>query len=158
MQHSLAREANIHSDCEETPPPPNGTRRFIAVFTRARCWSLSWARCIQSTLFHPVSLRSFIILPSTPRSTEWSLAFWFCNQKFCSDLTSIFCCRVRSKESVIPRPFVTFRNKLVFCGRPLANHLLLAVHDYLFNIFAFTFYIRRLSPPSTTRGHAVPWW
>jgi hypothetical protein len=32
--------------------------RLITVFTRTRHWSLSWARCIQSTLFHPVSLRS----------------------------------------------------------------------------------------------------
>jgi hypothetical protein len=31
---------------------------FIAVFTRARHWSLSWARWIQSTPSHPISLLS----------------------------------------------------------------------------------------------------
>jgi hypothetical protein len=34
------------------------TLRFITVFTTARHWSLSWARCIQSTPSHPISLRS----------------------------------------------------------------------------------------------------
>jgi hypothetical protein len=39
-------------------PPKNfpdiyGTRRFITVFTRARHWSLSWARSIQSAPPHP---------------------------------------------------------------------------------------------------------
>jgi hypothetical protein len=39
-----------------------GTRRFIAVFTRALQWSLSWARLTQSTPSHPISQRSFLIL------------------------------------------------------------------------------------------------
>jgi hypothetical protein len=39
-----------------------GTWRFITVFTRARHWSLSWARWIQSTHSHPTSLRSILIL------------------------------------------------------------------------------------------------
>jgi hypothetical protein len=38
-------------------------RKFITAFIKARRWSLSWARCIQYTLFHPISLR-FIILSS----------------------------------------------------------------------------------------------
>jgi len=38
----------------------------------------SWARWIQSTPFHPVSLRS--ILPSTLSSPEWSLPFRFSDQ------------------------------------------------------------------------------
>jgi hypothetical protein len=33
-----------------------GTRRFITMLTRARHWSPSWARCIQSTLPHPTSV------------------------------------------------------------------------------------------------------
>jgi hypothetical protein len=41
-----------------------GTRRFIAVFTRALHWSLSWARSIQSIPPHPISLRSILILSS----------------------------------------------------------------------------------------------
>jgi hypothetical protein len=42
-----------------------GNRRFVTVFTRARHWSLSWARCIQSTPSHPISLR-FILMLSFP--------------------------------------------------------------------------------------------
>jgi len=34
------------------------------VFTTAWHWSLSWARCIQSTPSHPTSLRSILILSS----------------------------------------------------------------------------------------------
>jgi hypothetical protein len=41
-----------------------GTRRFITVFKRSCPWFLSWARCIQSTPFHPISLRSVLILSS----------------------------------------------------------------------------------------------
>jgi hypothetical protein len=41
-----------------------GTRRFITVFTRTRHWSLSWARWIQSTPSHTVSLRSILMLTS----------------------------------------------------------------------------------------------
>jgi len=37
-------------------PAFNGTRRFITAFTRARHWFLSWARWIQSTISHPISL------------------------------------------------------------------------------------------------------
>jgi len=40
------------------------TRRFITVFIRARNWSLIWAKCIQSTTSHPISLRSILILSS----------------------------------------------------------------------------------------------
>jgi hypothetical protein len=40
------------------------TRRFITVFTTARLWSLSWARCTQSTPSHPASVRFTLALPS----------------------------------------------------------------------------------------------
>jgi hypothetical protein len=43
-------------------PSVYGTRKFITVFTTTRHWSLSWARCIQSTPSNPVSLRSILIL------------------------------------------------------------------------------------------------
>jgi hypothetical protein len=39
-----------------------GTRRFITMSTRALHWSLSWARTIQSTPYHPIALRSILIL------------------------------------------------------------------------------------------------
>jgi hypothetical protein len=41
-----------------------GARRFITVFTTVRHWSVFWARCIQSTLYHSVSLRSILMLSS----------------------------------------------------------------------------------------------
>jgi hypothetical protein len=37
---------------------------FIIIFTRSRHWSLSWARCIQSTTSYPIPLRSNLILSS----------------------------------------------------------------------------------------------
>jgi len=61
-----------------------GTRRFITVFARARYRSLTWHRWIQSTHFHPISLRSILILSShlLPRSSKWSLPFRFSDQNF----------------------------------------------------------------------------
>jgi hypothetical protein len=41
----------------------HGTRGSVAVFTIARHWFLSWARWIQSTLSHPISIRFILILP-----------------------------------------------------------------------------------------------
>jgi hypothetical protein len=40
----------------------------------------------------------------------------------------------------------------------LDGHPLSAVRDCLFSIFAATLHICRPSPPSATRGHAMPWW
>jgi hypothetical protein len=45
-------------------PPFYGTRRFIAVVTTARYWSLSWDRWIQFTPSKPISLRSILMLSS----------------------------------------------------------------------------------------------
>jgi hypothetical protein len=62
--------------------------------------------------------------------------------------------------------FLTFRNKLIFYGEELLapsptnqleDHLLSAVRDCLFNIFAATFHIWRPSPRSATRGRTMPW-
>jgi len=41
-----------------------GSRMFITVFTRARHWSLSWARWVHSIPFHHIFLRSVLILSS----------------------------------------------------------------------------------------------
>jgi hypothetical protein len=56
-------------DLREKPPVaqllknfPTWTRRFTTVFTRARHWSLSRARRIQSIPPHPISPRSSLIL------------------------------------------------------------------------------------------------
>jgi hypothetical protein len=47
-------------------PEFHGTRRLNTVFTRALHWSLSWAISIQSTLSHPVSLRSILDVFALP--------------------------------------------------------------------------------------------
>jgi hypothetical protein len=50
------------------------TRRFSAVFTTVRHWSLSWTRRIQSTSFHCFPMvHSNIFLPM-PRPSAWSVA------------------------------------------------------------------------------------
>jgi len=41
-----------------------GIQKFITVFTTNRHWSVSWARCIQSTPTHCISLRPTLILSS----------------------------------------------------------------------------------------------
>jgi hypothetical protein len=69
------------------------TRRFIAISIRVHHWSLLWAKWIQSTLSHPVFLRSILIsshfayimwvissLQVFPvMETKVSILFWFLN-------------------------------------------------------------------------------
>jgi len=64
-----------------------GTSRFITMFTRTRHWYLSWARWIQSTPRHPISLRSILILSS--HLHLWLLAVLF--PKYCVHF-SLFQC------------------------------------------------------------------
>jgi hypothetical protein len=54
------------------------TWRFIAVFTRALNWSLSWARLIQSctTPSYFSKIHYNIIFPPTSRCAYWCLSFW----------------------------------------------------------------------------------
>jgi hypothetical protein len=83
---------NLGTRCEwsaSTPVPASyGTQKFIAVFTRARHSSLTWAKWIQST-HHPISLRILFFhllvgLPSClfssifPTKTLYSLLFHAC--------------------------------------------------------------------------------
>jgi hypothetical protein len=72
-----------------------------------------------------------------------------------------------SPPLVLIQTCTTFRNKLVSYGeellspRPnpkLEEHLLSSVCDCLFNKFAAALHIWRPSPPSETRGRAMPWW
>jgi len=58
LGQSLSWEANNDSVTQENP------QRFITVFTRADHWSLTSARCIHSTTYHPISLRHILILCS----------------------------------------------------------------------------------------------
>jgi hypothetical protein len=48
---------------------------FITVFTSVRHWSVSWARRIQSTPSHPISVRPILILFSYPRLVLPSVLF-----------------------------------------------------------------------------------
>jgi hypothetical protein len=66
LTHSLKSpswEASSQSASQEIPNLL-WNPRFTAVFKRTRHWSLSWARCIQSTISHHTSLRSNLILSS----------------------------------------------------------------------------------------------
>jgi hypothetical protein len=55
-----------HPDTQQPKNFPTfyGTQRFITVLTRARHWSLSWVRLIQSIPPQPISLGSILILSS----------------------------------------------------------------------------------------------
>jgi len=66
-----------------------GTRRFITVLTRARRWSLSSSRWIQSTISNHISLRSIVILPSHPCVVVSFLQVF--RQKFCTHFLSLPC-------------------------------------------------------------------
>jgi hypothetical protein len=55
MEQSPPSKANSHSVLKSPPPTFYGTRRFIAMLTRARHWSLSWARFLQFTPSNPIS-------------------------------------------------------------------------------------------------------
>jgi hypothetical protein len=53
-----------------------GNLKFNSVLPRASHWSLSWARCINSTPSYPTQcfeIHFNIILPSISRSPKWSL-------------------------------------------------------------------------------------
>jgi hypothetical protein len=63
--------------------------------------------------------------------------------------------------------FVIFSNKLIFYDEKLLapratpkleDHILSAVRDCLFNIFAANHHTWRPSPPSAIWGRAMPWW
>jgi len=58
MEQIPSWQANSHSSSQEVPRI-YGT---LAVFTIARHWSLSWARCIYSTNFHPILLTAILTL------------------------------------------------------------------------------------------------
>jgi hypothetical protein len=74
----------------------------ITVFTRARFWSLSYARCIQSIPSHPISLRSIQILssylhlglPSGPLPLDFS------NQNFVCIFPLSYACYIKQNISI----------------------------------------------------------
>jgi len=61
---------------------PEGS--FIGVFTRIHHWSLSWPRCIQSTISCHISpmIHSNVIFPSMAKRSELSLPFRFSDKNF----------------------------------------------------------------------------
>jgi hypothetical protein len=66
VEQSPSWKANNHSVSQEVPRLL-WNQMFITVFTTARHWPLSWARCIQFTTSHPISLHSILILSSSLR-------------------------------------------------------------------------------------------
>jgi hypothetical protein len=63
------RNSTEHSPCEanfaqldKKFPAFYGTQMFITVFTKVHHWTLSGAKCIQSTTSYPISLRFILIL------------------------------------------------------------------------------------------------
>jgi hypothetical protein len=81
-------EALIVAQLFDKYPTFYGTRSFIIVFTRARHWFLFWARRIQSTASHPISLRSTLILSFHLRLGLLSGLFEIYGRKFCTFLIS----------------------------------------------------------------------
>jgi len=63
VQKHNSFNTNSHSASQKILPPSllYGILRFITVSTTAHRWSLSWARGIQSTPSHPISLRYILI-------------------------------------------------------------------------------------------------
>jgi hypothetical protein len=121
-------ERRIVSQIVKESPAFYRTRKFVTV--TAYHWSLSWARWIQSTASHPVSLTSIFrcLLPIRPRSC-------------------VTRCLLFYGEELAQRP-----------AHKLEDHTLSAVRYCLFNIFTATLRIWRPSPPPATRGRAIPWW
>jgi hypothetical protein len=70
-----------------------GTRRLITVLTTGHNWPLSRARWIRSTISCRFpKIHSYVTIPSTPRSFEWSFLFRFYDQKFiCISYVSYVC-------------------------------------------------------------------
>jgi len=64
LSNSIEQSASWDADSQLVSKfsTSNGTWRFITMFRRACHWSLSSARCIQSTTSHPISIRSILIL------------------------------------------------------------------------------------------------
>jgi len=72
--------------------PRFAIRRFSTAFTRARHLSPSWDRSVQSV--PPSSFLNIevnIILPSTPRSSKWSVSLSYPHQQPCRHLPSPPC-------------------------------------------------------------------
>jgi hypothetical protein len=120
---------------------------FIAVFTRARYWSLYWVRLILATLFLKGPLNLHLEAPDIP-----------CSKSYVHFPLSRLFQKIRRN----PRPRVIFR---IFYGeiasRPtphLEGHLFSAGGDYLFRIFPATLHKWKSSHPSATRELDMPFW
>jgi len=81
MEQSPFSEAKSHTSCQKIPRLLWNPKVHYNVQT-ARHWTLSCAKCIKSTIFHPISpkIHSNIILPCMPRSSDWYFPLRFSNQ------------------------------------------------------------------------------
>jgi hypothetical protein len=64
MVQDIIWKADSHSTCQKISCFLYGTQKFITVFTKARHWTLSWAKRIQFVPSIPISLRSILMLSS----------------------------------------------------------------------------------------------
>jgi hypothetical protein len=101
-----------------------GARRLITMFTRARHWSLSWTRCIQSTTSHPTSLRSILILSSQVFRVVSSLQVF--KPKFCMNFLFLPC--VLHVTSVSPSLIWSVKYYSPFNGWNCRNACILVLH------------------------------
>jgi len=97
MDQSPFSEAKRHSTTQEIFRLL-GTQIFITVLIRARHLSLSWARCIQSTPSHPVSLRPILIFyfHLRLRLRVFSFRQFFRRKCLCLSHFSHVCCMPRA--------------------------------------------------------------
>jgi hypothetical protein len=134
MEPSASWEANSRSTSQEIL-----SLLWNPVFTRARHWSLLWARCIQSTTSHTTSLRSILILSFYLHlgSSKWSLPFRFSTQKVCMLFSLPHACPMSrpSHPSWLDHPnniwwSVQFIKLLIMQSSSASRHFILLKYKY----------------------------
>jgi hypothetical protein len=104
MKTNDLRQKLIATQIVKKFPAFYGTRRFITVFTTARHKPISWARWIQSTPHHSMSLRSILMLSSHLRVGP------YINEVFRSQ--DFVCISNRSHTCYMPRPSLSHHHNI----------------------------------------------
>jgi hypothetical protein len=101
------------------------TQRFITAFARARHWSLSWARSVQSISLQPISLRYILLLSSHLRlSLPSDILHSGFHIKILYELFSPI--RAICPAQLIPLDFITLI-RLIFS---VLSHWCITLHPY----------------------------
>jgi hypothetical protein len=117
------------------------TRRFIAVFTKTRRWTLSWARWIQSTPLYPISLRWILILSSHLYLVLPSSLF---RSGFPTQILYVF----KKKQSPTNCNLLDATDSLTLACKNLHPN----------PSWRLTTFGLEADSPSTAGGRTVPWW